>query len=532
MEANFRLPLEAVKDLQSTPRGGGSFGAVLYNFNRPRRILQPWVLRALRTAASADWPFAAGKTAVVALLSTATLSACTTVGPNYNLPAQALINAPAAQGAFVGAGGKAVVQAPLPDHWWRLYQSPDLDRLITEAFAANTDLRVAEANLERSRALVKEAEAARQPDVAFGASAARAQLSAEQYLETAQLPQFNLYEVDITASYQLDLFGGIRRGVEAAKADDEAVEAARDLVRVTVAGEVAKAYVDVCSAGDQLAAARASLALQQQSLALTQRLAKGGRATRLDLTRSQGQIDQFRANIPALEAARRNALYRLATLTGNPPAAFEADLTRCVSAPVLAQPIPVGDGAALLKRRPDVRAAERRLAARTAEIGVATAALYPDITLGASIGSTGVIGDFLKPATNDYSIGPGISWDLNHSAARARIKAAKAGQAAELARFDGVVLTALRDVEIALNVYAHDLERQTSLTAARDQAASALADAHRLQAAGRSGSLATLDAERALATTQSALAAVRAQIADDQVALFLALGGGWETGAA
>jgi NodT family efflux transporter outer membrane factor (OMF) lipoprotein len=460
----------------------------------------------------------------------AALSGCAAVGPNYHLPTEALINAPAAAGPFVGAGLKAEAQAPLPDRWWRLYQSPDLDRLVTEAFAANTDLRVAQANLERSHALVKEAEAARQPNLMLGGSVARAQLSAEQYLEFSQLPMTTLYEVGLTASYQLDLFGGIRRGVEAAKADDEAIEAARDLVRVTVAGDVAKAYVDVCGAGDQLAAARASLALQQQSLALTQRLAQGGRATRLDLTRSQGQIDQFRANIPALEAARRNALYRLATLTGKPPAAFEADLARCVSAPPLAQPIPIGDGAALLKRRPDVRAAERRLAARTAEIGVATAALYPDITLGAAIGSTGVTHDLFKAATNDYSIGPGISWSLNQSAARARIKAAKASQVAELARFDGVVLTALRDVEVALNVYGHDLERQNNLTAARDQAASALADARRLQAAGRTGSLATLDAERTLAAAQSALAATRAQIADDQVAVFLALGGGWETG--
>ena len=466
---------------------------------------------------------------LLAVAAIAALTACTTVGPDYHLPKQAMINAPAAAGPFVGAAGAGVAQAPLPDHWWRLYQSPDLDRLITEAFAANTDLRVAEANLQRSRALVKEAQAAGQPNLALNATAARAQLSAEQYLEFTPLPLENLYGVGLSASYQLDLFGGIRRGVEAAKADDEAIEAARDLVRVTVAGDVAKAYVDVCGAGDQLAAARAALALQQQSLTLTQRLAQGGRATRLDLTRSQGQIDQFRANIPALEAARRNGLYRLATLTGKPPAAFEAGLDRCVSAPRLAQPIPVGDGAALLKRRPDVRAAERRLAARTAEIGVATAALYPEVSLGASIGSTGALGDFLKPATNDWSIGPSVSWELNHSAARARIQAAKASQVAELARFDGVVLTALRDVEIALNVYAHDLDRQRSLIAARDQAASAVADAHRLQAAGRSGSLATLDAERTLAATQSAVAALRAQIADDQVAVFLALGGGWET---
>jgi len=466
--------------------------------------------------------------AAAALL--AVVSACAPVGPDYHLPPSAIINAPMAQGRFVGAAGsQSVAEAPLPANWWRLYQSPDLDRLVTEAFAANTDLRVAEANLERSRAMVSAAKAAGQPNVTLNLDYDREQLAAEQYLYSGALPVENLYNVGLSASYELDLFGRIRRGVEAARYDDEAVEAARDLVRVSVAADVTRAYAEVCAAGDQLATARASLALQQQSFALTQRLVKAGRGTTLDLTRSQGQIDQFRASIPTLEAGRRNALFRLATLTGRPPAAFEADLTRCVAAPALAQPIPVGDGAALLKRRPDVRAAERRLAASTAEIGVATAGLYPDVKLGASIGSTGAAGDFLKTATNFYGGGPAVTWELNHSAARARIAGAEAAQKAELARFDGVVLVALRDVETSLNTYSHDLERQANLTAARNQASSALSDARRLQAAGRTGALSTLDAERTLAATESALAAMRAQIALDQVTVFLALGGGWET---
>ena len=264
----------------------------------------------------------------------AAVSACAPVGPDYHLPASALINAPTAEGRFVGAAGnRAVVEAPLPTNWWRLYQSADLDRLVSQAFTANTDLRVAEANLERSRAMVSAAKAAGQPNAALNLDFAREQLSAEQYLYGGALPVENLYDVGLTASYELDLFGRIRRGVEAAKADDEAVEAARDLVRVSVAADVTRAYAEVCSAGDQLTTARASLALQQQSLSLTQRLVKAGRGTTLDLTRSQGQIDQFRASIPALEAGRRNALFRLATLTGRPPAEFEAGLTRCVNRP-------------------------------------------------------------------------------------------------------------------------------------------------------------------------------------------------------
>ncbi|MDB5460048.1 MAG: transporter, partial [Caulobacteraceae bacterium] len=286
-------------------------------------------------------------------LALAALAGCAAVGPDYRLPAQAVINAPAAQGRLVGARGQpAVAEAPLPDHWWRLYRNPDLDRLVTEALAANTDLRVAQANLERNRALVAEAKAAGQPNVALNLDFGRAQLSAEQYLHEGPLPPANLYDAGLSVSYELDLFGRIRRGIEAAQADDEAVADARDWVRAAVAADVAQAYVEVCAAGDQLTAARASLALQQKSLTLTRTLVDNGRGARLDVTRSQGQIDQFRAGIPTLEAAQRNALYRLATLTGKPPAQFEADLARCATAPVLDQPIPVGDGAALLKRRP------------------------------------------------------------------------------------------------------------------------------------------------------------------------------------
>ncbi len=462
-------------------------------------------------------------------LACALIAGCTTVGPDYTRPAKAAINAPAAKGPFVGVQNQpAVAPAPLPDHWWRLYRSPDLDRLVTEALAANMDLRVAEANLERSRALVALAKATGQPKATAGFDFAGAQLSAEQYLHDGPLPPLTLYDAGIAVSYDLDLFGGIKRGIEAAKAEDEAVVAARDLVRVSVAADVARAYVDVCSAGDQLTTARASLALQQRSLRLSQTLVSNGRGTRLDLTRSQGQIDQFRASIPALEAAQRNGLYRLAALTGHPPAEFEAALGQCAATPDLDRPLPVGDGAALLRRRPDVRAAERRLAAATAQIGVATSALYPDVRLSASIGSTGALRDFVTGPTNRYGAGPGVVWQLNHSAARARMAEADAEQKAMLARFDGVVLTALREVESGLNVYAHDLERQSSLAAAAAQARSALTDAHRLQAAGKTGSLTTLDAERTLASTQSALAASRAQVAQDQVALFLALGGGWE----
>ncbi|MEI9888884.1 MAG: efflux transporter outer membrane subunit [Rhizomicrobium sp.] len=464
---------------------------------------------------------------LAALAAALLLGACT-VGPDYKLPEAATFNAPAAQGTFLASGDPALSDETLPAQWWRLYDDARLDRLIEQAFAANTDLRIAEANLERSQALLREAKTLREPSVAIGGGVAYSQPAGEQYLLPVTPPANSVYEVSGSVGYDLDLFGGIRRGIEAASADSEAVAAARDLVRVNVAAQTALAYVNACGAGLELTALRRSLAIQEDSLRLTTTLYRGGRATDLDVTRSRQFVDQIAGAIPALEAARRNALYRLAALTGRPPAQFDRDLDACSAPPRIAQPLPAGDGAQLLKRRPDVRAAERQLAAATAQIGVATAQLYPDIRLGTSAGSIGITPDAFTSPTNFWDFGIFINWQANQSAARAKIDAANAGAKGALARFDGVVLGALRDAESALNTYAHDLKREALARAARDEAARAARDARRLEVAGRASELVVIDAQRTLAAAEQALAQVQAAISIDQVNVFLALGGGWE----
>jgi NodT family efflux transporter outer membrane factor (OMF) lipoprotein len=463
-----------------------------------------------------------------ALLGSAGALVGCAVGPDYHMPPSASFNAPSAQGRFAESDNVGLVTQQEPvGVWWKLYRSPDLDRLIAEALTANTNLRVAEANLQRSQAMVRLAQASGQPQVGFEGGYDHGLLSAESLLSFANLPDLDLYSVNLSFSYEVDLFGRIKRGIEAAKADHEAVEAARDWVRVTVAAAVTQAYVEVCSTGDELQVARHAVELQQQNHALTRRLQDGGRAGRLDETRSRTLVEQLQSAVPPLEARQRNGLYQLAVLTGRPPEAFEDSLANCAQAPPIVEPIPVGDGASLLRRRPDVRAAERLLRAATAEIGVETADLYPRIALEAKVGSTGVTNDVLLHRTDEWLVGPVLSWNLNQSAARARITAAKAEQKAQLARFDGVVLGALREVESALNTYRHDLAREDALKAARDDAATAAQDAHELESHGRTGSLATLDAERTLANADLALASQRAQVAQDQVSLFLSLGGGW-----
>jgi NodT family efflux transporter outer membrane factor (OMF) lipoprotein len=464
------------------------------------------------------------------LLPTLILTGCHPVGPDYSLPGNAISNAPSAAGGFAGAGQPAVTAGAAPDRWWVLFADERLNRLVEQALAANTDLRVAGANIARARAALAAAEDARLPQTQSEGGFEYGQVAGEEYLQPRSPPAGGLYDTSLGVSYQVDLFGQIKRGIEAAKADADTAQAAYDVARMTIAAETVRAFVDACAAGHELTVARHSLDLQKRSFDLTRRLVDAGRGSALDTTRSQAQVEQFRANIPQLEAQHRTALYRLAVLTGRPPAEFPKDVDGCAAETTLRAPIPVGDGAALIRRRPDIRQAERQLAAATARIGVATADLYPKIVFGASLGSVGDINSFLSGPTMNYGIGPLISWQFpQQNMARARIKAAEAGADAAFATFDGKVLGALRETESALTVYGKDLDRAAALRAARDRAAQAQSQADSLYRAGRQDALTNIDAQRVLASSDQALAQAESRIAGDQVTLFLALGGGWQT---
>jgi len=334
--------------------------------------------------------------------------------------------------------------------------------------------------------------------------------------------------VDLSISYDLDLFGKLRRASEAARGDAETAQAGLDLARVNVAAAVAGAYLEACSAGEDLAVARRTIALQETDLAVTQRLVDAGRSGAIDLPRARALLAQARSAAPVHEARRRAALFQLTALTGRPPAQFPPAVADCAELPRLNQPIPVGDGgAALLARRPVVRQAERALAASTARIGIAVADLYPDVRIGLSAGSTGLLSDIGKAAANYWSFGSLISWSFPTGGAQARIRETGAAADAALARFDGVVLNALRETETSLSTYARDLDRNAELREARDQARVAHDQAQQLYRAGRRPFLDALDAERTLAQAEAALAGSNGQVAADQVRLFLSLGGGW-----
>jgi len=455
-----------------------------------------------------------------------TLAACT-VGPNHVAP----VTPPAAAGAFIGADNPAFALAEPEAGWWRLYQDPVLDQLVEDAFAHNTDLRVATANLARARALLRETRAGRLPQTDVGASASYARLPEGQVAPGADR-ETGSFDVGLDVSYELDLFGRVSRSIEAGRADAAAEAAVRDTVRVTVAAETARAYADAAAAAARIEVAERSLALIDRTLDLTTRRFEAGRGTRLDVVRVTSLREQQNATLPPLRAERDGALFRLATLTGRAPAALPPAAGARRTVLRLDRPIPVGDGQALLARRPDVREAERRLAAETARIGVATADLYPRIRLGGAIGATGPsLGDLFTGGPLRWLIGPLLDWSFpNQEGIRARIRAAEASSQAALARFDGTVLTALQETETALSAYRHEIDRRASLSAARNAAARA-AELERLRfREGRTDSLAVLDAERTLAETEAALALSDANLVSDQVDLFRALGGGWQIG--
>ena len=452
-------------------------------------------------------------------VSALALAACTTVGSNYETPAP---SAPA-QVPFASATSPAFTGDEPPGQWWSLFRDPVLDGLIEQALTANTDLRVAAANLAQARAVLRETRAGRQPTTGISGGAQFANQPGPGGADTN-------FDVGLDVGYQLDLFGRIRRATEASRADVEAVQAAFDLTRVTVAAETARAYVDACNAGRQLEVAQESVAIQARTFDLTRRLVTGGRGTALDTGQAGSLLEQTRAQLPTLESERRTALYRLSVLTGRPPAEFPAVVAACAKSPALTQPIPVGSGASLLARRPDIRQAERQLAAATARIGVATAELYPDISLGASLGSTASsLGGLVSGNGFRFGLGPLISWSFpNRSLARARIAQAEAGAQAALARFDGTWLGALEETESALTRYGNELDRMATLRRARENSAQAARIARLRYQAGREGFQIVLEAERSLAQTEQALAQAEAQLSSYLVAVFLSLGGGWQ----
>ncbi|NIE65389.1 TolC family protein [Burkholderia sp. Ax-1719] len=475
---------------------------------------------------------ARGITAVSSALFAATLAACSVAEPYRSPVASAAQNAP----FDAAASTPQVVSAAPPDHWWRLYQDPALDALIGEALAQNRDLAVAAARVTRARAVLAQADAARLPSTqsSFGVDYGKHQndqiVAAAR--DTGSAPSRFGWAPGFALSWEIDFWGRVRNLVDAAHADAEAQQAATDALRVTVAAETAGAYARACAYAARLDVAQHSVAIAGRIATLTQKQQALGLVSTMELARAQAFADDTRASLPALDGEHRAALYELAVLLGRAPADIPRAAAECHQPPMLAQPFPVGDGAALLRRRPDLREAERRLAAAHARVGAAQAALYPSITFGGSInglsttGHPASLGDRYAIA---WSVGPLVSWNFpNLAASRAQLDAAHADDAGARAAFDAQVLRALQETEQALARYGAAAREHDALATARAGHARAFALAEREFRAGAIDSLGMLDAERSLVADDAALAQSAQQIALDQVTVFKALGGGWQ----
>ena len=467
-----------------------------------------------------------GRVAASALALGLTVSACATapVGTPQVLPE-------ATAGGFVADTGQGTVSAPARDDWWRLYDDPMLDALVLQALGNNNELEAAVANLSVVRASLGEARAARLPSTTLTGAGSYGRPAATTVPGSGGQPldETETWDVGLDVAYEIDLFGRVGSTIAAARADAGAAEAALGVVRVSVAAETARAYTEICSANVQIAVAAQTIELQSRTLELTERLLGAGSGTGLDVARARSAVASSQAALPPLRAQKDAAVFRLATLTGVTPREVSQAVIDCAAQPRLSQPIPVGDGAGLLTRRPDVRQAERNLAAASARVDVATASLYPSIQLGGSVGATALdLGELGDDGALRFSVGPLISWSFpNVAIARSRIEAAGGLAEAALARFDQTVLVALQETETALSAYGHALDRRQALTVSRDAAAEAARLARARFDAGADSFLTVLDAERTLAQTDAALAQAEAQVADLQIQLFKALAGGW-----
>jgi len=454
------------------------------------------------------------------------------VGPDYH-PASA--NAPAAW-ASPAADGVAD-SASMPSSWWASFNDVELDSLIERATKSNLDLRVAEARLRQARAVRGGSAADLAPEINASGSALRQLQSKNQpFFGALALPpnfpfEYSVYQAGFDASWEIDLFCGKHRALEAATADWQGAIEARNDAMVSLLAEVARNYVELRGSQQRLAIARRDLNLQQEETELTRTRFQGGVATELDVTREAALLAGQQAAIPPLETARRAAMYALAVLLGQPPGELVAELSPVAEVPPPPPQVPIGLPSNLLRRRPDVRRAERQLAAETARIGVAKAEWFPKISLTGDAGMESVsLGNWFDPSSRFWSIGPTIQWNaLDFGRVRAQFRAQTAVQEVALATYQKTVLVSLQEAENAIVAYAQEKNRHRALADEVADNRRSLDMANSLYAAGRSNFLDVLDVRRSLYQSDDLLAVSDQAVSLDLIALYKALGGGWET---
>lgn len=463
------------------------------------------------------------------------------VGPDYQPPN---IQVPGAWSELVAsesvtnqeAGPSVATAAPMTlANWWSTFHDSTLDQLIQRAVQANWNLRRAEARVREARARRGVAAADLDPTLNASGSYTRNRPSTNVFGASPgnagnQVQGYDLYQVGFDAAWELDVFGGVRRNIEAADADVAAgIEDRRDVL-VSLLAEVARNYVELRGAQREAAIARENLAAQRGTVDLTRLRFEAGLASALDIARAEAQAQTTAAQIPSLEASGRRSIHVLSVLLARDPLDLAAELEREAPIPVVPLEIPVGLPSDLLRRRPDVRRAERQLAAATARIGVATADLFPRFSLTGALGLQSSRSSTLADADSRYGfIGPSVNWrlfDFGRARNGVEVQNAREEQAADA--YEQTVLTSLREVEDALVTFSKEQSRRRTLALAVEANVRAADLADQLHQQGRTDFLSVLQAQRDLYAAQDALVQSERNVSSDLVALYKALGGGWE----
>lgn len=457
------------------------------------------------------------------------LTGCAAVGPDYVEPELAVPDAWHLRIVDqVEQGPEATLQT-----WWTVFDDPVLNQLIERARDGNLTLQAAAARIRAARASLAVASGARLPEVATTGQASRNMQSDDGWLaQVAPSDGFeaqNLYELGLDASWEIDLFGRIRRSIESSEAQYQStVETERD-VMVTLFAEVASTYIEVREFQRRLAYARANITVQQQALELANERYSTGLSSQLDVVQAQATLGMTEAALPDLATAEQQALYRLAVLLGVQAGSLQDEFSSVAPIPQPAGRIALGLPVDVVRQRPDVRAAERRLAAQTAQIGVATAALYPEFTLSGFIGlQSRSVNDLFDSNSEMWGISLPFSWNLyDGGRVRSNIELQRELTEQRLLEYRQAVLKALEEVQSALVAYNNEHERLDALRRATTATVEGVRLALLQYDTGLTDYNNVMTMQRDLFQLQEQLAASEAQVDFQLIGLYKAVGGGW-----
>lgn len=470
------------------------------------------------------------------LLLASLLAAGCRVGPEHRAPALSLPHSFSSLSSNLTTGGTN--PAPALEEWWRTFGDEKLNDLVARAALANLDLRLATTRIREARALAGLARSALFPQI--GASGGYSRTRASENTGAGRLAraagestEIDLFDAGLDLSWEIDVFGGTRRSTEAARADLAAsIESSRDIL-ITVTAETVLTYLDLRGAQKELAIVRDHLRAQQETLTLTADRQRAGLTTELDAARSEAQVAATRSQIPPLQEIERQAMHRLGTLLGLNPQELVTSLSKAQPIPAAAPAVPLGLPSDLLLRRPDLRRAERELAAACARIGVAKADLFPRFFLTGVAGLQGIeASDFVEAGSRFWSIGPSIRWPV-FTAGRLRqnVRVQNARHEKALVLYEAAVLRALEEVENALVSFGEEQDRHRALLDSERASARAVTLARDRQTSGLVDFLDVLEAERTFLAAQENSARSERRLGQNFVRLCKALGGGWaETG--